>query len=111
MNTGRTRTWYEYTLKTVYAVGRYGKVGTHVHVIRTEVAIAETGEHETGTFKVGDVFSSEPMCNSQRGQHGAKPFFDLRWDLVNVTCKKCQYWLWGNGPRPIAADSETDKLK
>jgi len=101
----RTRIWDRYTLKDVYVIGRYGNVGTHVHVVQTEVVVAETGEHKPGTFKVGDVFSSAPVCNSRRGQHGAQPFFNSRWDLVNVTCKKCQYWLWGDGPRPIGVVS------
>ena len=104
MNTGRmhnTRIWEPYTLKTVFAVGRYGRTGTHIHVIRMEVVVGETGEHRTGTFTVGSVFSTQPWCNSNRGQHGASPIFDSRWDLVDVTCKKCQFYLWADGPRPI----------
>jgi len=102
MNTGPyVHTWHNYTLKRVYAVGRYGRTGTHTHLVETEIVIAESGEHKPGTFVVGNVARSAPMCNSQRGQHGAQPVFDPRWDLVNITCKKCQKWLWGDGPRPI----------
>ena len=89
------RQWDRYTLRTEYVIGRYGRVGTHLHLVQVEVVVKEEGEHKPGTYSVGQVFSSEPLCNSRRGQHGAKPFMDKRWDTKDVTCKKCRVIIGG----------------
>ena len=84
------RTWGNYVLQIEYAVGRYGRYGTHSHLVRIERVLGEIGEHRPGTFTVGQVFSTMPICNSQRGQHGAKLFVDGYLDTQDITCAKCR---------------------
>lgn len=82
--------WDKYTLHKSYAVGRYGHTGTHTHLVSISVVIKEDGEHRPGTLTVGQIAMSAPLCNSQRGQHGATPEMDKRWDTKDVTCAKCR---------------------
>ena len=84
------RDWDCYRLRREWRVVRYGWSGSHTHIITIEIVVIERGEHKSGTFKVGDIFSSAPECNSQRGQHGGIPLMNPRWDLRDVTCAKCK---------------------
>lgn len=85
------REWGGYTLETRFAVGRTGSshrgtTGAKLHLLRTEVVIAEAGEHRAGTFRVGDTLSTQGVCNNQ-GQHNAVVVKGRDTDAV--TCEKC----------------------
>lgn len=82
-----------YVLKYAYVIGRYGHSGSHSHLVRIETAVSELVEHRPRTIGVGQVFSSYSLCNKQRGQHGATPILDSRWDTKDITCAKCKKML------------------
>lgn len=75
-----------YVLETVFKVGRYGKMGSHTHLVELKIVREEKREHKPGAFGVGDAFSSEPLCNQNRGQHSARAF---EGECDTVTCEKC----------------------
>ena len=79
-----------YRIRQEYRIGRYGHAGSHSHLIDVGIIVAELQEHKPGTLRVGQLFRSAPICNSQRGQHGAQPLMDPRLGLDDITCAKCR---------------------
>lgn len=90
-NAGTRENFMGYTLEFRWAVGRNGKsyrgqTGTKLHLLRTEVVVAEKGEHVPGTYVVGATFSVGGACGSN-GQHTGVVVKGK--DLADVTCEKC----------------------
>ena len=100
-----------YRIRHEYRVGRYGRAGSHSHLIRIEIIVAELREHKPGTLKVGQLLSSEPICNSRRGQHGAQPLMEPRWGFDDITCAKCRERLGLTELRCIQCDKPLDPKK
>lgn len=77
-----------YTTTMHYAVGRSGhrNSGSHSHLVKVQLIVAELGEHKPGTLKIGDALGTYSPCNTN-GQHIAREIKGYDTDVIS--CTKC----------------------
>jgi hypothetical protein len=86
-----TTVWHregdDYTTRTEYAVGSFGRrhTGQKTHMLYHQVVVELLGDGPH-RYKVGDVFRWNVCCNGN-GHNGGQA--DSRLDTKDITCTKC----------------------
>jgi hypothetical protein len=85
LNTESVFEWSNYTIAREYRVGRRGRQGSEIHLLRVWRVMADSAPAPR-RFQVGGYASISPLCNGN-GQFTGSVVENL--DTDSVTCQRC----------------------